>query len=62
MDGPSVNWKFYRELKKKVHNDYGTTRINIGSCGLHVVHNSFQRHRCYWIASVFACFQSVLSV
>lgn len=43
MDGPSVNWKFYGELKKKVNTDYGTTLINIGSCGLHVVHNSFKR-------------------
>lgn len=42
MDGPSVKWKFYGELKKKVNNDYGTTLINIGSCGLHVVHNSFK--------------------
>ena len=33
MDGPSVNWKFYGELKKKVNTDYGTTLINIGSCG-----------------------------
>ena len=24
MDGPSVNWKFYGELKKKVNTDYGT--------------------------------------
>ena len=33
MDGPSVNWKFYGELKKKVNTDYGTTLKNIGSCG-----------------------------
>ena len=43
MDRRSVNWKFYGELKKKVNNDFGTTLINIGSCGLHVVHNSFKR-------------------
>ena len=43
MDGPSVNWKFYGELKKKVNTDYGTTLINIGFCGLHVMHNSFKR-------------------
>ena len=62
LDGSSVNWKFYGELKKKVNNDYGTTLINIGSFGLHVVHNSFKRHGCYWIASVFVSFQSVLSL
>lgn len=43
MDGPSVNWKFYGELKKKVNTDYGITLINIGYCGLYVVHNSFKR-------------------
>ena len=34
MDGPSVNWKFYGELKKNVYTDYGTTLLNTGSCGL----------------------------
>lgn len=43
MDGPNVNWKFFEDLQKKVANDYGNTLINIGSCGLHVVHNSFKR-------------------
>ena len=43
MDGPSVNWKFYGELKKKVNTDYGTTLVNNRSCGVHVVHNSFKR-------------------
>ena len=42
MDGRSVNWKFYGELKTKVNTDYGTTLINIGSSGLHVVYNSFK--------------------
>ena len=43
VDGPSVKWKLYGELKKKGNNDYGNTLLNIGSCGLHVVHNSFKR-------------------
>ena len=42
MDGPNVNWKFFGDLKKKIGDDYGTALINIGSCGLHVVHNSFK--------------------
>ena len=42
-DGPSVNWKFYGELKKKVNTDYGTTLVNNRSCGVHIVHNSFKR-------------------
>lgn len=42
MDGPNVNWKFFGDLRKKIGDDYGTALINIGSCGLHVVHNSFK--------------------
>ena len=42
MDGPNVNWKFFSDLKKKIADDYGTCLINIGSCDLHVVHNSFK--------------------
>ena len=41
IDGPSVKLKFYRELRKEVNADYGTTLINIGSCG--VVRNIFKR-------------------
>ena len=43
MDGPSVNWKLYENLSQKLQQEYGTSLINIGSCGLHVVHNSFKR-------------------
>ena len=44
MDGPNVNWKFYRSIKQDIVNDYDNDLINIGSCGLHVihVHNSFK--------------------
>ena len=40
MDGPSANWKFFTDMKKKLANDFETILINIGSCGLHIVHNS----------------------
>ena len=42
MDGPNVNRAFYALVKKKLNNDYDPSIINIGSCGLHVVHNSFE--------------------
>ena len=43
MDGPSVNWKFFTDMKKKlVADDYETILINIGSRGLHIVLNSFK--------------------
>ena len=42
MDGPSVNWKFLDLMKKILHEDYDTSLLNIGSCGLHTVHNCFK--------------------
>lgn len=42
MDGPNVNWKFFDMLKKQVSDEQGVLLINIGSCGLHVVHNAFK--------------------
>ena len=42
MDGPSVNWKFFTDMRKKLSDDYEFMLINIGSCGLHTVHNSFK--------------------
>ena len=41
-NGPSVNWKFFTDMKKKVPDDLDTILINTGSCGLHIVHNSFK--------------------
>lgn len=42
MDGPNVNWAFLKDLKKCLADDYDSSLINIGSCGLHIVHNSFK--------------------
>ena len=42
MDGPNVNWKCFKDMQKKLSDDYETILINIGSCGLHIVHNSFK--------------------
>lgn len=42
MDGPNVNWRIYSFLKDKLSKDFDNKFINIGSCGLHVVHNSFK--------------------
>ena len=43
MDGPSVNWKFIDELSND--DAFGSDEselLEIGSCGLHVVHGAFQ--------------------
>ena len=42
MDGPNVNWSFYGKLMAEVHDDRNHSLIDIGSCGLHVVHNAFK--------------------
>lgn len=44
MDGPSTNWKFYESLLqvRKEHDPDLPTLINVGSCGLHVLHGAFQ--------------------
>ena len=42
MDGPSVNWKFYEAVTKDRAEDKLHQLINIGSCGLHVIHGAFK--------------------
>ena len=42
IDGLSVNWKFL-ELHNNEHREiYQKTLLSLGSCGLHVLHESFQ--------------------
>ena len=42
MDRPSVNWKFFNSVTKKREEDELPALINIGSCGLHVIHGAFK--------------------
>lgn len=42
MDGPNVNWKFHDIIQEKLSNNHNISLLNIGSCGLHIVHNSFK--------------------
>lgn len=42
MDGPSVNWSFYEKFGRKLKENNDSELINIGSCGLHVLHGAFQ--------------------
>ena len=43
MDGPNVNCIFYSKVETSFQNDLGFSLINLGSCGLHIVHNAFQK-------------------
>ena len=42
MDGPNVNWAFLRELKelKTVTDPNAPARLDIGSCGLLIIHDA----------------------
>ena len=42
MDGPNVNFKVMRELNDELRKEYEISLIDIGSCGLHVVHNALK--------------------
>ena len=42
MDGPSVNWKFYKMVEDELKNEYSCNLLNTGSCGIHIVHGAFK--------------------
>ena len=42
VDVASVNWKFFSSVTKKREEDELPALINIGSCGLHVIHGAFK--------------------
>lgn len=42
MDGPNVNWKFFEAIQSQLYKDTNHLMINIGSCGLHIVHGAFK--------------------
>ena len=47
MNGPSVNWTLYDELRKHCEREELPSLINIGSCGLHIVHGALKTCNCY---------------
>ena len=42
MDGPNVNWKFLELYNNELRESHQKTLLNLGSCGLHVLHGSLQ--------------------
>ncbi|GBL82893.1 Disks large 1 [Araneus ventricosus] len=42
MDRPFVNWKFYELLQNDLKNQHNFQILCIGSCGLHILNNSFK--------------------
>ena len=43
MDGPSVNKAFEKKLSEKLHNEKSKSFINVVTCPLHIVRNSFRK-------------------
>lgn len=45
MDGPNVNWRFYEDFssERRLSDPEFPMLLNIGSCGLHTLHNAFRR-------------------
>ncbi|XP_063218747.1 uncharacterized protein LOC134529009 [Bacillus rossius redtenbacheri] len=43
MDGPSVNWKFFKLLQENMRKEFNFECIDVGSCGLHTLNNSFKK-------------------
>lgn len=42
MDGPNVNLKLFRSLQADLHENYQVQCVDVGTCGLHVVHNAYK--------------------
>ena len=43
MDGPNVDWALYDRLQDALAEGHDRQLLNIGSCGLHTVHNCFKQ-------------------
>ena len=43
MDGPNVNLKVLDLLQKEINLQRSSSIIDVGTCGLHTVHNAFER-------------------
>ncbi|CAN8023246.1 unnamed protein product [Ixodes persulcatus] len=63
MDGPNVNWSLFHKFQQHMKNDFQVQCLDIGSCGLHTVHNAYQAgmHATGWpvdtyLSSLFSLF------
>ena len=43
MDGPNVNWALFDKFQKQIMCDHRVKLWNVGSCGLHQIHNAFRK-------------------
>ena len=43
IDGPNVNKDVWQAVNEKVNQAGSSRLLNIGTCNLHIVHNSFEK-------------------
>ena len=43
MDGPNVNLSLFNKLQQEMENVYDLKLLNVGTCGLHTLHNAFKQ-------------------
>src|SRR5215467_2097308 len=55
MDGSSVNWKFHSTINDQMKRDSNVSLIDVGSCGLHIIHGAFKYavKACMWKVDKF---------
>lgn len=46
MDGPNVNFQFQDLIQTELERNVNTVLLNVGSCGLHILHGAFKKARC----------------
>ena len=47
MDGPNINWKFLEiAIEERKNEAMFPELLNIGSCGLHVLHGAYEMGEC----------------
>lgn len=42
MDGPNVNLKLFRSLQADLRENYQVQCVDLGTCGLHTIHNAYR--------------------
>lgn len=42
IDGPNVNWKLFSLAQQNIEEQTDKKMLNVGSCGLHTLHNAFR--------------------
>ena len=57
MDGPNVNWKLFRNVSNDIEEETNKQMLNIGSCGLYIMHNANKSgvNSCTWDVENILC-------